>query len=155
MPQPPFDNPPLLLGNPSPYSLELSPYLLGIPSFVSWRESPSILVPGWLYTNPPPSSSFPFPLANGSPSQMHALLRRHCDIGFTQSDTIRDLKLCLKYAMKSVCTFDAIYTIEIDMLKYYNCILHISCSTLRSIMCVWPALVLIQTKLHCPKIKMF
>jgi hypothetical protein len=61
MPQPPFDNPLLLLGNPSPYSLELSPYLLGNPSFVSWHESPSTPVPGWLYTNPPPFLPIPFP----------------------------------------------------------------------------------------------
>jgi hypothetical protein len=87
----PFDNPLLLLGNPSPYSLELSPYLLGNPPSVTWRESLSTLIPGWLYTDPsplPPHSLFPLP--NGSSSQMHALLRRHCHIGFTQSDTDTD-----------------------------------------------------------------
>jgi hypothetical protein len=56
-----------LLGNPSPYSLELFPYLLGNPSSVSWRKSPSTLIPGWLYTDPPPSSPFPFPLPQRFP----------------------------------------------------------------------------------------
>ncbi len=55
---------------------------LGNPSFVSWREFPSTLVQGWLYSDPP-TPPFPFPPPNGSPCLMHALSRRHCDIGFT------------------------------------------------------------------------
>ncbi len=77
----PFDNP-LLLGNPYPYSLN-SPltYLESLLCVVV--RSLSALIPGWLYTDPPlpPHSLSPFP--NSSPFQMHALLRRHCDIGFT------------------------------------------------------------------------
>ncbi len=80
--QPLFDNPFSLLGNPSPYSLKLSPYLLGNPSFVSWREFPSTLVPGWLYTNPPPSPfPFPptqqFPFSNACPPTMTLRYRLH------------------------------------------------------------------------------
>ncbi len=69
MPKPLSDSPFLLLGNPSPYLLETLPHLLGNPSFVSWREFPSTLVPSWLYTDPPllPSFPFPFPPPNGSP----------------------------------------------------------------------------------------
>jgi hypothetical protein len=78
----------LLLGNPSLYSLELFPYLLGNPSSVLWRKSrPLWSLVGCILTPPlPPHTLFPFP--NGSLLQMHALLRRHCDIGFTQSDTV-------------------------------------------------------------------
>ncbi len=49
---------------------------------------PSTLIPGWLYTDPPLSSPSLFPFPQRFPFQIHALLRRHCDIGFTQSDTI-------------------------------------------------------------------
>jgi hypothetical protein len=37
------------------------------PSFVSWREFPSTRIPGWLYTDPPLSSPFPFPLPQWLP----------------------------------------------------------------------------------------
>jgi hypothetical protein len=67
--QPLSDIPFLLLGNPSLTSWKTIPYLLGNPSFVSWREFPSTLVPGWLYTDPPPTPPFPF-----SPSQRFPLL---------------------------------------------------------------------------------
>ncbi len=89
MPLTPFDIPFLLPGNPSPYSLEPSLHLLGNSSFVSWREFPSTPFPGWLCTDPPPFSPFPFPAPNGSPCLMHALSGRHCDNGFMQSDTSR------------------------------------------------------------------
>jgi hypothetical protein len=37
-----------------PLSLGILPLLTwGNPSFVSWHKFPSILVPGWLYTDPP------------------------------------------------------------------------------------------------------
>ncbi len=74
---------PLLLGNPSPIPWTPS-YLLGNPSF-GVVQLPSTQIPGWLYTDLPPSSaphSFS-PSPNGSPFQIHALLRRHYDIGFT------------------------------------------------------------------------
>ncbi len=91
---------------PPPTSWKPSLYLLGNPSFVSWREFPSTLVPGWLYTDPPPPTPpFPFPL---SPSQrfpllMHALSRRHCDIGFTESDTT----IILRHELACYSTYDS------------------------------------------------
>jgi hypothetical protein len=67
-----------------PCPLELSPYLLGNPSSVSWRESPSALIPGWLYTDLPPfSSPFPFlppqrfPFSNACPSTTTLRYRLH------------------------------------------------------------------------------
>ncbi len=72
-----------------PIFLKLSPYLLGIPP-LSWREFPSTPIPGWLYTDALPPSPPPslFPVPHSSPFQIHVLLRRHCDIGFTQSEAI-------------------------------------------------------------------
>ncbi len=61
----PFDNP-LLLRSPYPYSLN-SPltYLESLLCVVA-RFS-STLIPGWLYTDPPLSSPFPFPLPQRFP----------------------------------------------------------------------------------------
>jgi hypothetical protein len=83
MPAIPFWQPLLLLGNPIPARLETLSYLLGNPSFVSWRESLSTLDPGWLYTEPPSPPIPPFPLPTVPLVQMHALSRRRYDIGFT------------------------------------------------------------------------
>ncbi len=44
---------------------------------------------------------------------------------------------------------------EIDISKYYNCIFHICCSTLRFLMFVWPAILLMLTKFHYPETKTF
>ncbi len=74
----------------SPFARKVPPlflnpfYLLGIPPLRVVRF-PSTLVPGCLCTDLPPS--FPphphFPFPNGSPFQIHALLRQHYDISFT------------------------------------------------------------------------
>ncbi len=59
------------------------PYLLGNPSFVSWRKFPSTLVPGWLYTEPPSPSPFPlspsnsFPCSNACPLKTTLRYRLH------------------------------------------------------------------------------
>jgi hypothetical protein len=71
---------PLILWNPSLTYLEIPPLCRGANSRPLWSLDGCRLTP--------PSSLFPFPPPNGSPSQTHALLRRHCDICFTQSDTV-------------------------------------------------------------------
>ncbi len=76
----PFWHPLLLLGNPSLTTQKILPYLLGNPSFVSWREFPSTLVRGWLYTDPPHSPlphspSQQFPLLNACPRPLKMTLR--------------------------------------------------------------------------------
>jgi hypothetical protein len=91
MPQTPFWHSLFVAWNPSPYLLEPFPYLLGNPSYVSWRKFPSTLVPSWLYTDPPPHSPSPlsssqwFPLLKCMPSHediaisdSHSLIQKQC-----------------------------------------------------------------------------
>jgi hypothetical protein len=78
----PFGNPPLL-GNPYPYSLS-SP-LTYLESLLSWRKFPSTLIPGWPYTDPPFSSSFPFPLPQRFPISNTCLPTSYDDIEISAS----------------------------------------------------------------------
>jgi hypothetical protein len=84
---------------------------LGIPPLIPWNSpftyleipplcrgvNPHPLCPWLAVYWPPPPSPFPFAFPNGSPSQMHALLRWHRDIGFTQSDTDSYIQSCSLY----------------------------------------------------------
>ncbi len=80
--------------------LWIIPFCLEIPTLIPWTPSYLLRIPplcrganfrplwslvGCILTLPPFPPHSPFP--NGSPFQIHVLLRRHCDIGFTQSNT--------------------------------------------------------------------
>ncbi len=66
------------------------PLPLGNPPLLTWKSLLCVVAripvhsgPRLAVYWPPPTPPFPFPPPNGSPYLMHALSRRHCDIGFT------------------------------------------------------------------------
>ncbi len=73
--QPLFTNPFYLFGNPSFTYLEIPPLCCGANSRPLLSQIGSKLNPPHPPHSPSPPSTFP-------PIQMHALLRRHYDIGF-------------------------------------------------------------------------
>ncbi len=83
MPKPLSDNPFFFAWKSLPLPLEPFLTYLEIPPLCRGVNSRSLWSLVGCILNPPPSSPFTFPPTNGSPSQMHALLQRHCDIGFT------------------------------------------------------------------------
>jgi hypothetical protein len=96
----PFDSPHLLLGNPSrnpsPYPSDLILYLIGNPSSMSWRESLSTPIPGWLCTDPPPPF-LPLPFFP-SPTVPHfKCMPSYNDIAISASHSPR----CMYYTGKS------------------------------------------------------
>ncbi len=63
-------------------------YLLGNPLLVLRCKCLSTLDPGWRDTEPPHPPLLPFPLQRSFNFILHALLRRHYNIGCAQSDTV-------------------------------------------------------------------
>jgi hypothetical protein len=85
----PIDNP-LCLETPT--LIPWTPLLLTWKSLLCDVAQIPVHSDPWLAVHWPPlppslSSPFPFPFPIGSPFQIHVLLRRNSDIGFTQSDS--------------------------------------------------------------------
>ncbi len=93
-----FDNPLLLLGSPSPCSLEPSPTYLESLLCVVVRFL-SALIPGWLYTDLPPFLPIPFSL---SPTVPHFKYMPSYD-DITVSASHIPIQFCMVFFLYIIC----------------------------------------------------